>query len=181
MLRSFFRKKLRVRDAMTTELAQVGPNTTIQAAAKKMEEYRVGNVLITDKGKLIGIMSERDIARRAVAKNKSSKTKVKDIMQSPVKYVSPDEDLLHASDKMLMNKIRRMPVIDLEKKEVIGIVTMKDIMSVLPTFLLDKIEWLRIHPGGEAKKSVKGVCEVCGKFTNNLTFSRGLWVCEDCK
>ncbi|MCK4730431.1 MAG: CBS domain-containing protein [Candidatus Aenigmarchaeota archaeon] len=181
MLRSFFRKKLRVRDAMTTELAQVLPNTTIQSAAKKMEEFRVANVLVIDKGKLIGMVSERDITRKAVAKNKCSKTKVKDIMESPVKYVSPDEDLLHASDKMLMNKIRRLPVIDLEKKEVIGIITMKDIMSVLPTFLLDKIEWLRIHPGGEAKKRVKGICEVCGKFTNDLKFSRGLWICGDCE
>jgi len=179
----FFRKRLKVRDVMTTDLAKVTPNTTLQQAAKKMKEYRVGNVLVVEDGKLVGIVTEMDIVRKAVAKNKSPKTKVKEIMTNPVIFVSPDDEIMHISDKMLMNNITRLPVVDLEKKEVVGIVTMKDILRVLPSFLLDKIEWLRVHPGGGAKSSkrVKGVCEVCGKFTNNLRFSKGLWVCEDCE
>ncbi|MCD6274519.1 MAG: CBS domain-containing protein [Candidatus Aenigmarchaeota archaeon] len=183
MRRPFFKKRLKVKDVMTTDLAKVSPNTTLQQAAKKMAEYRVGNVLVVEGDKLVGIVTERDITRKAIAKNKSPKTKVKDIMTSPVMYVSPDDELLHISDKMLMNNITRMPVVDLEKKEVVGIVTMKDILRVLPKFLLDRIEWLRIHPGETEfkKKPVKGICEVCGKYTENLRFSKGLWVCENCE
>ncbi len=183
MRRPFFRKRLKVKDVMTIDVAKVSPNTTLQQAAKKMEKYRIGNVLVVGSTKLLGIVTEMDMVRKAVAKNKSAKIKVKGIMASPVIYVSPDDELLHISDKMLMNNITRIPVVNLEKKEVIGIVTMKDILRVLPNFLLDKIEWLRIHPGGEElkKKKVKGVCEVCGTFTNNLRFSRGLWVCENCE
>lgn len=178
----FFRKRLKVKDLMTTDLAKVTPTANLQQVARKMVEYRVGNVLVVENNRLIGIVTEMDLARKVIAKNKSSKTKVKDIMASPVIYVSPDEEILHISDKLLMNNITRLPVVDLEKKEIVGIVTMKDILRVLPGFLLDKIEWLRIHNGGELKgKQVKGICEVCRKFTKNLKFSRGLWVCEDCE
>jgi CBS domain-containing protein len=179
----FFRKRLKVKDVMTTDLAKVSSNATLQQAAKKMAEYRVGNVLVVENSKLIGIVTETDMVRKAIAKNKGAKIKIKEIMTSPVIYVSPDDEISHTSDKMLMNNITRIPVVNLEKKEVVGIVTMKDVLRALPGFLLDKIEWLRIHPdGGELKKKqVKGICEVCGKYTENLRFSRGLWVCEDCE
>ncbi len=178
----FFRKRLKVRDVMTTELARVSPKATLQQAAKKMGEYRVGNVLVMEEGRLKGIVTEMDIVRKAVVKNKNPQTKVEEVMADPVIFVSPDDEILHVSDKMLMNNITRLPVVDFEKKEVVGIITMKDVLSVLPNFLLDKIEWLRVHPGGEAKsRQVKGTCEVCGKFTNNLKFSSGLWICDDCE
>ncbi|MGC9310740.1 MAG: CBS domain-containing protein, partial [Candidatus Aenigmatarchaeota archaeon] len=148
-----FGKRLKVKDAMTTELAKIGPDATIKDAAKTMSEFRVGNVLVVDDNeKLVGLITERDIVRKAVAKGKLSSTKAKDLVTTPIMFVSPEDELIHASDKMLRNKITRLPVVDLEKKEVIGILTMKDIMSVLPSYLMDKIEWLRIHPGGEAKK-----------------------------
>lgn len=179
----FFRKRLKVKDAMTTVLATVTPDTTLDKVSKKMKEYRVGNVLVVENSKLVGIITETDVVRKAVAKNKSPKTKAKEIMTSPVKFVSPDDELLHVSDKMLMNNITRLPVVNLQKNELLGIITLKDILRVMPGFLLDKIEWLRIHPSGAEGdgKRVKGICEACGKYTNNLTFSRGLWVCEDCK
>lgn len=178
----FFRKRLKVKDVMTTDIAKVSPNATLQQAAKKMAEYRVGNVLVVENSKLKGIVTEMDIVRKAVIKNKSAKTKVKDIMANPVIFVSPDDEILHVSDKMLMNNVTRLPVVDLEKKEIVGIITMKDVLRVLPGFLLDRIEWLRVHPGGEAKsRQVKGICEVCGKYTENLRFSKGLWVCEECE
>jgi CBS domain-containing protein len=179
----FFKKKLQVADVMTTDLATVSPEATLQEASKKMKEYRVGNVLVTKNGKLVGIITESDIVRKAVAKAKSSKTKVKSIMSSPVKYVAPDEDIMHVSDKILLNNITRLPVIDIKNKKLVGIITAKDILSVVPDFLQSKIEWLRIHPGGKAKEKVriKGICEVCGKKTENLIFSDSLWVCEDCE
>ena len=179
----FFRKKLKAKDVMTTDLVTVTPETTLKEAAEKMSYYRIGNVLVVDKGKLVGIVTETDIVRKVIAKGKGPRTKVKDIMTSPVKYVSPEDDIFHISDKLLMNNITRLPVVDVEKKKLVGIVTVKDILRVMPDFLLSKIEWLRIHPGGEAKKSkrIKGICEVCKKYTENLRFSRGLWVCEDCE
>lgn len=179
----FFQKRLRVRDAMTTSLVTVPPNTTLDKVAKKMKENRIGNVLVVEDGKLKGIITETDIVRKAVAKNKSAKVLAKEIMTSPVKFVSPDDELMHVSDKMLMNNITRLPVVDIQKNELLGIVTIKDILRVMPGFLMDKIEWLRIHPEGKESKgkTVKGVCEVCGKYTNDLRFSRGLWVCADCE
>ena len=176
-------RRLRVKDAMTTELAKIPPEATLKDAAETMMKYRVGNVLVVDGEKLVGILTERDIVRKAVAKNKTSHAKVKEIVDQNVMFVSPEDELLHASDKMLRNKLSRLPVVDLESREVVGIITSKDILSVLPDFLIEKIEWLRIHPGGDAKKGkhIKGVCDLCGKFTDDLRFSKGLWVCEDCE
>ena len=139
-------------------------------------------VLVVEDNKLKGMITEMDVVRKAVAKNKGPKTAVKDVMVSTVIFVSPEDEIMHVSDKMLMNNMTRMPVVDLKKKTVVGIITMKDILRVLPSFLIERIEWLRVHPSGEAKTTprVKGVCEVCGKFTNKLRFSKGVWICEDC-
>ncbi|MCK4429238.1 MAG: CBS domain-containing protein [Candidatus Aenigmarchaeota archaeon] len=179
----FFNKRLKVKDVMTTEIAKVSQSTTLQQAAKKMAEFRVGNVLVIENNKLKGMVTEMDIVRKATAKNKGPKTRVKDIMASPAIFVSPEDEIMHISDKMLMNNMTRMPVVDLKKKSVVGIITMKDILRVLPGFLIERIEWLRVHPSGETKTThrVKGVCEVCGTFTNKLRFSKGVWICEDCE
>ncbi len=129
MRRPFFRKRLKVKDVMTTDIAKVSPNTTLQQAAKKMEEYRIGNVLVVESTKLLGIVTEMDMVRKAVAKNKNAKTKVKEIMASPVIYVSPDDELLHTSDKMLMNNITRIPVVNLEKKGAIEETAAKNLVQ----------------------------------------------------
>ena len=168
---------------MTTDVITISPDTTLKEAAEKMAYYRISNVLIANKGRLQGILTTTDITRKAVAKGKSPRIKVKEIMTSPVMYVSPEDDVFHISDKLLMNNITRVPVVDLRTKRVIGIITIKDILRVVPNLLLNKLEWLRIHPGGRAKESkhIKGICEVCGKYTEDLRFSKGLWVCEDCE
>ena len=178
----FFKKRLKVKDVMSVELVKVSQKTTLQQAAKKMAEFRIGNVLVVENNKLKGMLTEMDIVRRAIAKNKGPKTVVKDVMVSPVIFVSPEDEIMHVSDKMLMNNMTRMPVVDLKEKTVVGIITMKDILRVLPGFLIERIEWLRVHPVGEEKQipKVKGVCEVCGKFTDKLRFSKGVWICEDC-
>lgn len=175
------RKKLKVEDLMTSDLATVTPETTLKEAAERMAYYRVGNVLVVNNNKLEGIVTDTDITRKAIAKGKGPNTKVKEIMTSPVKFVSPEDDVFHASDKLLMNNFNRLPVIDVKNKELLGIITIKDILRVVPDFLLNRIEWLRVHPGGKAKmgKNVKGICEVCGRKSEDLRFSKGLWVCEE--
>ncbi|OQX86578.1 MAG: hypothetical protein B6D55_05735 [Candidatus Omnitrophica bacterium 4484_70.2] len=177
----FLRKKLKVEDLMTCDVATVTPDTTLKEAAEKMAYYRVGNVLVVHNNRLEGIVTDTDLTRKAIAKGKGPNTKVKEIMTSPVKFVSPEDDVFHVSDKLLMNKITRLPVIDVKNKKLLGIITTKDILRVVPDFLLNKIEWLRVHPGGKAKrgKNIKGICEVCGKKSNDLRFSKGLWVCEE--
>ncbi len=177
----FLKKKLKVSELMTTDLITVTSKTTLKEAAKKMAYHRIGNVLVLKNGKLEGIVTEADITRKAISKGKGPNIKVIDIMSSPVKYVSPKEDVFHISDKLLMNNVTRLPVIDIKNKKVVGIITTKDILRVVPDFLMNRIEWLRVHPGGKAKqdKNIKGVCEVCGKKTEDLRFSNGLWVCEE--
>lgn len=179
----FLRKKLKVADIMTTDLATVSPDTTLKDAAKKMIRYRVGNVLVVNKGRLRGIVTDTDFVRKAAAKGKGPRTKVKEIMTSPVKFVSPEEDIFHVSDKLLMNNVTRLPVVDLKNKKLVGIVTVKDILRVVPELLQNRLEWLRVHPGGKAKTDIriKGICEVCGKRTKNLIFSDGMWVCDECE
>jgi len=178
----FFKKRLLVRDVMSTGIVTIEPNGTLMEAGRKMSDNRIDNLLVVEDGVLKGIITSTDMIRKALAEGKSPRIKVKEVMTSPVKFVAEDEQVLHVIDKMLMENIKRFPVMDIEKKELVGIITIKDVMRTMPSFLLDKIEWLRIRPGGDKKtKKVKGICEMCGKFTQELRFSEGMWVCEDCE
>ncbi|MBN2094839.1 MAG: CBS domain-containing protein [Candidatus Aenigmarchaeota archaeon] len=182
MIGTFFKKRLLVRDVMSTGIITVEPNDTLIEAGKRMSENRIDNLLVVENGVLKGIITSTDIIKKGLAEGKAPKTKVKEIMTAPVKFVSEEEQVLHVVDKMLMDNIKRFPVMDMKRKELVGIITVKDIMRAMPNFLLDKIEWLRIRPGSEKKsKKVKGICEVCGKFTKDLKFSNGMWVCAECE
>jgi len=182
MIAPFFKKRFLVKDIMSTGIVTIEPNELLIDAGKKMSENRIDNLLVVEDGVLKGILTSTDIIKKALAEGRSPRTKVKEIMTAPVKFVDQNEQVLHVVDKMLMDNIKRYPVMDMEKKELVGIITIKDVMRAMPNYLLDKIEWLRIRPGMEKKtKTVKGICEVCGKFTKDLRFSNGMWVCADCE
>jgi len=182
MIAPFFKKRFLVKDVMSTGIVTIEPNDILIEAGKRMSENRIDNLLVVENGVLKGIITSTDIIKKGLAEGKSPRIKVKEIMTTPVKFVSQDEQVLHVIDKMLMDNIKRYPVMDMEKKELVGIITIKDVMRAMPNYLLDKIEWLRIKPGSEKKtKNVKGICEVCGKFTKDLRFSGGMWVCGDCE
>jgi CBS domain-containing protein len=175
-------KRLKVSDVMSTGIITISPDNSLIEAGKLMGQNRIDNLLVVENNKPSGIITTTDIVKKAISQGNPPTIKVKEIMSSPIKFVSHDEEILHVVDKMLINNTKRFPVLDMNKQELVGIVTIKDVLRAMPDYFIDKIEWLRIHPvGGKKGEKVKGMCDLCRGFTEELSFSGGLWVCQNCE
>ena len=108
----------------------VTPETTVYDALKLMAEKNIGAVLVLDNGKLCGIMSERDYARKVVLKGKFSKEiPVREIMSPEVICIEPEQTIKNAQAVMIQKKIRHLPV--MKKNELVGIVSIGDIVNAV--------------------------------------------------
>lgn len=111
-----------VRDVMSKKIIKVSPNDNIVAVSKKMLTTDTGCALVYDKNKAAGIITERDVVRRVVAKGYDiSKVAVKDVMSSPVISIEPNVNIFYAGKLMKDRGFKRLPVA--EKGRIIGILT----------------------------------------------------------
>ena len=106
----------------------MSPEQTIPEAARKMSEEDVGALPIAQSDRLVGMITDRDIAIRAVAEGKGPTTKVRDVMSSDVKYCLEDEEVGHVSQNMADIQMRGLPVMDHDKR-LVGIVSPGDLAT----------------------------------------------------
>lgn len=108
----------------------VSPDTTVYDAIKTMSEKEIGSVLVLDGEKLVGIVTERDYARKVALEDKSSRQlRVKDIMTSKVLCVSPERTIEECMALMSGQRARHLPVLD--HKKVIGIISIGDLVKAI--------------------------------------------------
>jgi CBS domain-containing protein len=108
--------------------AVVSPDDTIRQAAAKMKEIDAGALPVAEGDKLVGMLTDRDIAVRAVAEGKGPDAKVRDLMTPQVKYVFDDEQIEDVADNMADLQVRRLPVVNREKR-LVGIVSLGDLVT----------------------------------------------------
>ena len=117
---------MKVSDAMTSDVRVVRPEQSICEAAQMMAECDSGALPVTDGDRLIGVVTDRDIAIRAVARQMSPQTTVGEIMSKEVLYCYEDEELEHVAQNMGDMQVRRLPVMD-RNKRLVGIVSIGDL------------------------------------------------------
>jgi CBS domain-containing protein len=116
-----------VADVMTRDVRVVSPSDTIQRAAQCMDELNVGVVPVCDGQKLLGMVTDRDITVRGVAAGKpADSTPVTEVMSEHVRWCYEDQDIDEVMDEMRDAQIRRLPVVDREKR-LVGIVSLGDL------------------------------------------------------
>jgi len=115
-----------IRDAMTKDVRMVSPEQTICDAARIMAECDLGSVPVADGDRLVGMVTDRDIAIRAVASGKSPDTQVREIMSEDVKYCFEDDDIDSVARNMADVQLRRLVVLNADKR-LVGIVALADI------------------------------------------------------
>ena len=125
---------LKVEDVMVKEVITIDENSTVKEAAEVMNKFEIGCLIAIRKEKAMGIITERDLLKRVVAEAKAAnKTKVKEVMSSPLVVVEPSMELEEAVKLMFQMKIKKLPVV--ESKRLVGLVTLTDIARFQPQMI----------------------------------------------
>lgn len=117
---------MRVSEAMTKDVVIANPDQSICDAAKMMAEADAGALPVGDNDRLVGVITDRDIAIRAVAQHLSPDTPVREVMSQEVLYCFEDEDIEKVAQNMADNQVRRLPVVNRDKR-LVGIVSLGDV------------------------------------------------------
>ena len=138
---------MKVKDVMTSDVQLANPDQTICEAACVMAEADAGALPVSDGERLVGVITDRDIAIRAVADEKSPDTPVREVMSKEVLYCFEDETVEHVAKNMGEQKVRRLPVLD-RKKRLVGIVSIGDLaLSTKPNVTGQAVAGIS-KPGG---------------------------------
>ena len=119
---------MKIREAMTHDVAVAGPEQTLADAARMMAERDTGALPVGEDDRLVGMITDRDIVIRGVAKELGPETPIREVMSREVLYCFQDEDVEHVAANMGEQQVRRLPVLDREKR-LVGIVSLGDLAS----------------------------------------------------
>ncbi len=168
--------------AMTKKPVVVSPSTPISECAKKMAAKHVGGLMVTEKKKVLGILTEQDIVRKLIAKGKDVRKATADnVMEESIYTISPDDDIYEALIKMRDLNIRHLPVVF--RNEIVGLLTLKDILKIEPQLFDLLVE--RFEVKEEQDKPIfsrrSGECASCGEPSDDLEEVDGMMLCEKCR
>jgi CBS domain-containing protein len=125
---------MKAEDVMAREVVTLDENVPVKKAAEIMAQEGVSAIITTSEGKAKGILTERDILKRIVAEDKNSKkTKIKEIMSSPLVTIEPTTSLEEAAHIVFEKKIKSLPVI--HENRLIGLISLQDICKLQPEIL----------------------------------------------
>ncbi|AKB16879.1 MULTISPECIES: cyclic nucleotide-binding/CBS domain-containing protein [unclassified Methanosarcina] len=182
-------REVSVAEVMNKTVITMDINTDIPAIAREMVKHDVGSVIITEKEKAMGIITERDLVKGIVTEDKKpSKVNASEILSTPLITVAPETSVIKASEIMLKANIKRLPV--LKDSTIIGIISHTDILMVTPglsTILKDLIDMnrealLSSSPTEKIEEDFSaGICESCSYHSVDLKLVDGRYLCENCR
>jgi CBS domain-containing protein len=120
--------QMKISECMTRDVRLANPDMTLREAARWMGKYDAGVLPVGENDRLVGILTDRDIAIRGIAEGKGPDSRVRDAMSSDVRWCFEDDDVDEALQRMADEQIRRMPVLSREKR-LVGIVSLGDLTN----------------------------------------------------
>ena len=183
-------EEILVADVMTRDPLIVKSDESLFNCAKKMIKERVGSLLLVNNKKLVGFISQKDILWALIKKSKGDLSKIDAVDISPKKIatIKPTETIREAIRKMNKLKFDRLPVV--ENGKLLGLITVRDILSFHPEIYPELEEYAKIREEQEKLGRMKkekglavmddGVCEECGK-RDTLYRVHGMLVCDSCR
>ncbi len=120
---------MKLRDVMTQRVRSISPDSTLKEAAEQMRSLDAGSLPVCEAGKLLGIITDRDITVRSTAGDlRPSEAQVRDAMTNDLVYCFEDEDVDRAAELMERRQIRRLPILD-RNMQLVGIVSLGDLAT----------------------------------------------------
>lgn len=172
-----------VRDIMNSPVISALPNDTIRDIAKKMKEEKIGSIVIMEKDKPVGIVTDWDIVSNGLIKDvKPSQIKAKDVMQS-IHTIESEESITEAARQLRKHNIKRLGVV--YKNRLAGIISSSDVIAVTPD-LVDVVSEKAAIIRGELgivrpPSNVSGYCDECSEWSDLLQHNEGTFICEVCR
>jgi CBS domain-containing protein len=119
---------MKIKDIMTHDVELAGPEDTLQDVALRMLDLDIGVLPVGEQDRLVGMITDRDLAVRGIAQGRGPSAKVREVMSKEVMYCFADEDIAHVGQNMGDIQVRRLPVVD-RNKRLVGIVSLGDIAT----------------------------------------------------
>jgi len=171
-----------VKKIMKTRVITIAPSANISDAAKIMTNNRVGSLIIMKNKKPVGILTDDDIVGVVARGKDPKKVTIRSLPANKRKFItaSPEERITAVTKKMIKNGVKRIPVI--KNGKLVGIVSDKEMLLVSPELLDILSEKLkaRVEAVARPERTISGICEECGEYSDNLENVGGSWICEDC-
>lgn len=142
---------MKVSEVMTSDVQTVTPDQSAQEAASFMLSSDAGSIPVTEGDRLIGMITDRDIAVRGIAKGYGPDTPVRELMTDDIIVVSADDDIEEAAQKMSSAQVRRLPVIDSDQR-ICGIVSLGDLSREADDAAADEALEGVSQPGGDHRQ-----------------------------
>jgi len=137
---------MKVSKYMTRDVQLVTPTQSIREAARMMGEIDAGSLPVQEDDRLVGVITDRDIAVRAVAQDKSPDTPVRDVMSREVLYCFEDQEVKEIARNMGDVKVRRLPVVNRDKR-LVGIISVGDLALEEPALTASAVTNISKHGG----------------------------------
>jgi signal-transduction protein with cAMP-binding, CBS, and nucleotidyltransferase domain len=149
-----------MRRKVWNEICSVTPDTLVYRALQILSEKEIGALLVMEKGELVGIVSERDYARKVILEGRSSKeTYTKEIMSTNLYVVTPENTIEECMVLMTEKRVRHLPVIDWGTNKVLAVISIRDVLESiiydqkvliqqLSNHIMGKYPWMDRPAGG---------------------------------
>lgn len=174
---------VKVLDAMTRTPVSISPGKTVSECAKIMLKKGVGGIMVVENGEIRGIVTEKDMVEKVIAKSLNPKNvKVSEIMSKKPIFIKPNLDIYDALIEMRDSDVRRLPVV--HEGKLVGLLTEKDILKIEPSLFDLMVEKMEVAEETGKPVFVKGLkigkCEECG-YEARLFDINGRRLCNICR